>query len=194
MISSLLHLVGLRPQVYYTLTNFRGGGCVARPPPLNTPMVPLYTLVFFSNTARATVIGQSKDRHNSYACSIMLCLLDSIDMGARRGRVKSRRSISPFKEILFCHYTWGLYATFSPCGGIFGYVFLFVRGPFSPCGGLFRYFFHVGGLFLSLYRGPYWVCPPPPRKFLRRPRVSGICKYMCVKLLCRDLYRPEIGR
>ena len=39
MISSSLHLVGLRPRVYYTLTNFRGGG--ARPPwppPLNTPM------------------------------------------------------------------------------------------------------------------------------------------------------------
>ena len=31
MMSSLLHLVGLRPRVYYTLTNFRGGG--ARPPP-----------------------------------------------------------------------------------------------------------------------------------------------------------------
>ena len=30
MISSLLHLVGLRPRVYYTLTNFRGGG--PRPP------------------------------------------------------------------------------------------------------------------------------------------------------------------
>ena len=26
MISSLLHLVGLRPRVYYTLTNFRGEG------------------------------------------------------------------------------------------------------------------------------------------------------------------------
>ena len=26
MISSLLHLVGLGPRVYYTLTNFRGGG------------------------------------------------------------------------------------------------------------------------------------------------------------------------
>ena len=26
MISSLLHLVGLRPLVYYTLTNFKGGG------------------------------------------------------------------------------------------------------------------------------------------------------------------------
>ena len=36
---SLLHLVGLRPRVYYTVTNFKGGG-VARPlwPPLNTPM------------------------------------------------------------------------------------------------------------------------------------------------------------
>ena len=35
MISSLLHLVGLRPRVYYTLTNFRGGGAKAplAPPP-----------------------------------------------------------------------------------------------------------------------------------------------------------------
>ena len=32
LISSLLHLVGLRPRVYYTVTNFRGGG-------LNTPMI-----------------------------------------------------------------------------------------------------------------------------------------------------------
>ena len=31
MISSLLHLVGLRPRVYYTLTNFRGGGAKAPP-------------------------------------------------------------------------------------------------------------------------------------------------------------------
>ena len=34
MISSLLHLFGLRPRVYYTLTNFRGGGAKA---PLATP-------------------------------------------------------------------------------------------------------------------------------------------------------------
>ena len=35
MISSLLHLVGLRPRVYYTLINFRGGGGKAplAPPP-----------------------------------------------------------------------------------------------------------------------------------------------------------------
>ena len=31
MISSLLHLVGLRPRVYYTLTNCRGGGGLAPP-------------------------------------------------------------------------------------------------------------------------------------------------------------------
>ena len=37
MISSLLYHVGLRPRVYYTLTNFRGGG-KAPVPPLNTPM------------------------------------------------------------------------------------------------------------------------------------------------------------
>ena len=33
MISSLLHLVGLRPRVYYTLTNFRGGGKAPLAPP-----------------------------------------------------------------------------------------------------------------------------------------------------------------
>ena len=38
MISSLLHLVGLQPRVYYTLTNFRGGGKAPLAPPLNTPM------------------------------------------------------------------------------------------------------------------------------------------------------------
>ena len=32
MISSLLHLVGLRPRVYYTLTNFRGGEGPLGPP------------------------------------------------------------------------------------------------------------------------------------------------------------------
>ena len=38
MISSLLHLFGLRPRVYYTLTNFRGGAKAPLAPPLNTPM------------------------------------------------------------------------------------------------------------------------------------------------------------
>ena len=41
MISSLQHLVGLRPRVYNTLTNFRGGGGgggKAHLAPLNTPM------------------------------------------------------------------------------------------------------------------------------------------------------------
>ena len=32
MISSLLHFVGLRPRVYYTLTNFRGGKAPLAPP------------------------------------------------------------------------------------------------------------------------------------------------------------------
>ena len=31
VMSTLLHLVGLRPQVYYTLTNLRGGGGGASP-------------------------------------------------------------------------------------------------------------------------------------------------------------------
>ena len=48
MISSLLHLVGLRPRVYYTLTNFRGGGAQGPlAPPLNTPMLNERTLQFY---------------------------------------------------------------------------------------------------------------------------------------------------
>ena len=48
MISSLLHLVGLQPRVYYTLTNFRGGGAKA---PLAPP--PQYAnVVLFSFIAR----------------------------------------------------------------------------------------------------------------------------------------------
>ena len=44
MISSLLHLVGLGPRVYYTLTNFRGGGAKAPlATPLNTPMHVVYS-------------------------------------------------------------------------------------------------------------------------------------------------------
>ena len=44
---SLLHLVGLRPRVYYTLTNFRGGGKAmtekCRPEPGLKPRVSRYT-------------------------------------------------------------------------------------------------------------------------------------------------------
>ena len=38
VMSTLLHLVGLRPQVYYTLTNLRGGEGQVPLAPLNTPM------------------------------------------------------------------------------------------------------------------------------------------------------------
>ena len=33
VILTLQHLDGLRPRVYYTLTNFRGGGKAPLPPP-----------------------------------------------------------------------------------------------------------------------------------------------------------------
>ena len=39
MIPSLLHLVGLRPRVYYILTNFRGGGGGGQGP---LPLPPQY--------------------------------------------------------------------------------------------------------------------------------------------------------
>ena len=48
MISSLLHLVGLRPRVYYTLINFRGGGQGPLGPSLNTPMLVDAFLSYFA--------------------------------------------------------------------------------------------------------------------------------------------------
>ena len=48
-ISSLLHLVGLRPRVYYTLINFRGGGGQGSlGPSLNTPMLVDAFLSYFA--------------------------------------------------------------------------------------------------------------------------------------------------
>ena len=73
MISSLLHLVGLRPRDYYTLTNFRGGGQGRLAPPLNTPMmteiqykkfeesVPLEMLHFPQSTVIVNHDCQTKD-------------------------------------------------------------------------------------------------------------------------------------
>ena len=46
MISSLLHLDGLRPRVYYTLTNFRGGGkAPLAPPSIRQWLISTYKLV-----------------------------------------------------------------------------------------------------------------------------------------------------
>ena len=39
MISSLLHLVSLRPRVYYTSTNFKGGGGGGGQAPLSPPSI-----------------------------------------------------------------------------------------------------------------------------------------------------------
>ena len=55
MISSLLHLVGLRPRVYYTLTNFRGGGGQG---PLAPPQYANESVgSLFSRTVGKTIAG-----------------------------------------------------------------------------------------------------------------------------------------
>ena len=49
MISSLLHLVDLVPRVYYTLTNFRGGGGKAPLPPpqyANVQLDKIYIMIY----------------------------------------------------------------------------------------------------------------------------------------------------
>ena len=56
MISSLLHLVGLRPRVYYTLTNFRGGGGqgpLAPPPSIRQCCTTLYTIHYTLYTTQS---------------------------------------------------------------------------------------------------------------------------------------------
>ena len=57
MISSLLHLVGLRPRVYYTLTNFRGGGAKAPwPPPQYANDIYIYLSSLIKNTVLRIVV------------------------------------------------------------------------------------------------------------------------------------------
>ena len=49
VISTLLHLVGLRPRVYYTLTNFRGGGGKVPLPPLQYANAYMYIICMEEN-------------------------------------------------------------------------------------------------------------------------------------------------
>ena len=68
---------------------------------------------------------------------------------------------------IYIYYMGSLFTSFSAYGG-----------PFSPCGGLFDTFSlrandvtlcnYVGDSFIVM-GGLFWACPPPPRKFLRRP-------------------------
>ena len=61
MISSLLHLVGLRPRVCYTLTNFRGMGGGGQgplaPPPQYANQIPLFIIkhIYYSYTPGYTL-------------------------------------------------------------------------------------------------------------------------------------------
>ena len=69
MISSLLHLVGLRPRVYYTLTNFRGGGGqgpLGPPPSIRQwSMSQLHRLGSFDHASMSTCVAQSAKRRTS---------------------------------------------------------------------------------------------------------------------------------
>ena len=73
--------------------------------------------------------------------------------------------------IFFFAIWWGLFATFSPCGGLLCYVFLLMGGPFHHV----RIPFHHMGAFLLLFSpclGPFlslwgaFFVLTPLRKFL----------------------------
>ena len=104
MISSLLHLVGLRPRVYYTLTNFRGGGEPRPPwPPLNTPMIFRGILEHTPQNA---------------------CLLRNlVRFGGHFLRAFSEANIYEYLSSIFI---WGLFVNFSA----YGRPFLFLWGAF----------------------------------------------------------------
>ena len=63
MISSLLHLVGLRPRVYYTLINFRGGG--PRPPWPPPPQYANGIIPTFHSLSHSDVVETSQFVQNS---------------------------------------------------------------------------------------------------------------------------------
>ena len=65
MISSLLQNVGMRPRVYYPLTNFRGGqGPMPPPPPLNTQTLQTYLFYKYYKNLSVTLYS-----HNFLACA-----------------------------------------------------------------------------------------------------------------------------
>ena len=76
MISSLLHLVGLRPRVYYTLTNFRGGGGA------KAPLAPPPQYANATNITDRNIVGHVCDlyqRSNSVISDFNVCDSVSLD-------------------------------------------------------------------------------------------------------------------
>ena len=60
MISSLLHLVGLRPRVYYTLTNFRGGGkAPLAPPQYANDIIKIFIYIFLRENRKRKLCSKT---------------------------------------------------------------------------------------------------------------------------------------
>ena len=108
MISSLLHLIGLRPRVYYTLTKFRGGGGAKAPlaPPLNTPMILCHAYIPTSFCIAMLVpipknkLGNLSESSNyrAIALSSLLCkILDTCIIDKQESVFKSHDLLFAYK-------------------------------------------------------------------------------------------------
>ena len=75
MISSLLHLVGLRPRVYYTLANFRGGGGQGPPQYANVDCIKKSTFETLRVNKHTVVFSVSHGDAAPVRCALTLELI-----------------------------------------------------------------------------------------------------------------------
>ena len=110
MISSLLHLVGLRPRVYYTLTNFKGGGQGPLGPPSIRQCIQLKIMCHlygFNDTAWCWFKSYLDNRHTKVRINDSLSssrvLVCSVPQGSVLGARLYSMFIYPFSNIIKRH-------------------------------------------------------------------------------------------
>ena len=99
MISSLLHLVGLRLRVYYTLTNFRGVGMQVPLDPLKTPTPRIVVLVGGGGQTKKGILSRRKRKRPQHEKKIAA---KEVPYGE-----KPSPQQNPYTIFLKYHKTWG---------------------------------------------------------------------------------------